>query len=98
MVDINRGTLTSMDYVEITGMRSKRAMRNYLKGRYTYLELKAAQKEEADRQAALAGAERQAQATEQGVAMAAQAGLKKQAMIQQTKQDQIAANLMNQGQ
>lgn len=96
MVDINRGALTSMDYVKITGMRSKRAMRNYLEGRYTYLEIKAAQKEEADRQAALAGAERQAQATENATQVASQAGLAKQEMVEQTKQDQIAANMMSQ--
>jgi hypothetical protein len=98
MVDINRGTLTSMDYVKITGMRSKRAMRNYLEGRYTYMEIKAAQKEEADRQAALAAAERQAMATENATAVSAQAGLEKQAMVEQTKQDQIAANMMQQRQ
>jgi hypothetical protein len=62
------------------------------------MEIKAAQKEEADRQAALAAAERQAMATENATAVSAQAGLEKQAMVEQTKQDQIAANMMQQRQ
>lgn len=96
LADINRGTLTSMDFVKISAMRSKRAMSNYLEGRYTYLEVKAAQAQARQEEMQMQMAERQAQAQENSSQIAAEAGLQRQQMVEQTKQDQLAAQMMQQ--
>lgn len=92
---VNRGELDAMDIVRVRMLKSVRKIYNYLKARYATKKREQIAQQQQEAAAAQAMNERNAQAQENSAAIAGEAGLQKQQMMNDAKASSDFINMAN---